>query len=158
MLDALRNFVRRLGEPEPARRFDADDMRLALAALLVHAMAVDAVVSETERGKLRDLLGRQLGIAGQDLEALIVEAQAADEQAVDLYGFTRIIKRQMSAEERVRVVDDLWEIAFADGSSHEFEENLIWRVAELLGVSREDRIASRRAVAKNKSAGEEDTG
>ena len=42
----------------------------------------------------------------------------------------------MSEEERIRVVENLWEIVFADGESHEFEENLVWRVAELLGVNR----------------------
>jgi uncharacterized tellurite resistance protein B-like protein len=58
----------------------------------------------------------------------------------------------MSEDERVRVVENLWEVVFADGESHEFEENLVWRVAELLGVHRRDRIAVKLAVAENKSA------
>jgi uncharacterized tellurite resistance protein B-like protein len=49
-------------------------------------------------------------------------------------------------------VENLWEIVFADGASHEFEENLVWRVAELLGVSRQDRIAKKRAVAETSSS------
>jgi uncharacterized tellurite resistance protein B-like protein len=50
------------------------------------------------------------------------------------------------------VVEDLWDIVFADGKSHEFEENLVWRAAELLGVGREERIARKRAVTENKLA------
>jgi uncharacterized tellurite resistance protein B-like protein len=49
-------------------------------------------------------------------------------------------------------------MVFADGDSHEFEENLVWRVAELLSVSREDRIAKRRAVAENRSLPQGDAG
>ena len=64
----------------------------------------------------------------------------------------------MSEEERIRVIENLWEIAFADGASHEFEENLVWRVAELLGVNRRDRIARKLAVAENKSAGRDNGG
>jgi uncharacterized tellurite resistance protein B-like protein len=54
----------------------------------------------------------------------------------------------------VRVVENLWEVVYADGASHEFEENLVWRVAELLAVNRRDRIAARRQVVENGSAGD----
>ena len=147
MLDALRKFVRKLGGAEPERHFGEDDQRLALAALLVHVMTVDGAVSESERAKLRDLLGRTFGLRGDDLERLIADAIAAEHDAVDLYRFTSVLKRQMSEADRIRVVENLWEIVFADGCSHEFEENLVWRVSELLAVARHDRIAGKRSAA-----------
>jgi uncharacterized tellurite resistance protein B-like protein len=152
MIDALRKFVRKLGGPEPQRHFGDDDQRLALAALLVHVMTIDGGVSEPERAKLRDLLGRTFGLKGDDLEGLIADAVAAEQEAVDLYRFTSVLKRQMSEAERVRVVENLWEIVFADGESHEFEENLVWRVSELLAVNRHDRIAGKRAAAADRPA------
>ena len=151
MLDALRNLVRRLGGEDEPRRFGEDDARLALAALLVHCMIVDGVVSERERSVLRDLLTRNFGLSGADLDTLVHDASQAEREAVDLYRFTSVLKRQMDEEQRIRVVESLWEIVFADGRSHEFEENLVWRVAELLGVHRRDRIARKLAVAENKS-------
>jgi len=158
MIEALRKFVRGFAAPEPKRRFGDDDHRLALAALLVHCMAIDGAVSEAESAKLRDLLGRTFGLAGDDLRGLIAEAIAAEREAVDLYRFTSVLKRQMSEAERIRVVENLWEIVFADGGSHEFEENLVWRVSELLAVNRHDRIASKREAAENSTSGDKESG
>ena len=146
MIDALRSFMRRLGAAEPERHFGEDDQRLALAALLVHCMAIDGAVSEAERAKLEDLLGRTFGLSGDDLQVLVADAIRAEQEAVDLYRFTSVLKRQMSETDRIRVVENLWEIVFADGASHEFEENVVWRIAELLGVNRQDRIAKKFAV------------
>ncbi len=151
MIGALRDFIRRLGAEDDTKHFDPNDTRLALAALLVHSVAIDGVVSEEERAKLRDLLSRNFGVTGEDLDLLIADATEAEREAVDLYRFTSVLKARMSADERIRVVENLWEMAFADGRTHEFEENLIWRVAELLGVNRRDRIAMKFRVAENKS-------
>jgi len=152
MLDALRDFMRRLGrEADAGRHFSADDSRLAVAALLVHAVAIDSVASDKERAKLRELLTRNFGLSGDDLDLLIEDAAAAESEAVDLYRFTSVIKRGASHDARIRVIENLWEMAYADGVSSEFEENLIWRVAELLGVSPRDRIAMKQRVTENKS-------
>lgn len=151
MLDALRNFVRQLGAEETKHQFDDSDVRLALAALLIHCMAIDGVVDDTERAKLRHLISRNYDLSPQDLDQLIADAGAAERESVDLYRFTSVLKRHMTEEERIRVIEDLWEIVYADGTSHEFEENLVWRVAELLGVNRRDRIARKHAVQGNDS-------
>jgi len=148
MFNALRDFVRQIGQKPEAQHYSNDDRRLALAALLVHCMAVDGVVDDVEREKLRVLLADEFGLAGDDLETLVSEAIAADDEAVDLYRFTSVLTRNLAAEDRVHVVEQLWEIVFADGKVHEFEENLVWRVAELLGVARHDRLAMKFTVAK----------
>jgi uncharacterized tellurite resistance protein B-like protein len=148
MLNALRDFMKSLtGENEPKKHFDETDVRLALAALLAHAMSIDGADDDVERAKMRAVLEQEYQIAGDDLDMLIDEAIKADDEAVDLYGFTSILKRNMEAEQRVRVVEHLWEMVYADGKVHEFEDNLVWRIAELLGVERRDRIAKRSQVA-----------
>ena len=150
MLDSIRDLVRRLSAPETHVHFEAEDSRLAVAALLVHLMTIDGAVAEEERAMLRALLTRKFGLSGADLDLLIDDAIAAENEAVDLYRFTSVLKRYLSEEERIRVIEALWEIAYADGASHEFEENLVWRVSELLGVSARDRISRRLSVAENK--------
>jgi len=150
MLDAFRDFVRWFGGEQKARHLSQDDSRLALAALLIHCTSIDGGESDAERWMVRELLTRNYGISGADLDTLIADAETAEREAVDLYRFTSVIKRQTSEEERIQVVENLWQIVFADGKSHEFEENLLWRVAELLGVNRRDRIARKQAVAENK--------
>jgi uncharacterized tellurite resistance protein B-like protein len=150
MIAELRNFIRRFSQPEV--HFGDDDARLALASLLVHCTGIDGTVSETEQAALREVLTRHLRLPAEDVEVLIADATEAEREAVDLYRFTSVLKRQMSEAERMHAIEQLWEIAYADGKSHEFEENLVWRVAELLGVNPRDRIARKRAVAENKSA------
>ena len=140
MLSSIRQFLAELtGAPEP-RQFGEEDHRLAAAALLFHATAVDGSVSEEERAKLRDLLKRRFGLDDADTDDLVVAAEAADSEAVDLYGFTSVLKRRLDESERERIVAMMWELVYADGKVHEFEDNLIWRVAELLGVSSQTRI------------------
>ncbi len=158
MLDALRDIFRKVSGTDEKAHFDPDDTRLSLAALLIHCMVIDGAISDRERETLRSLLSRSFGLQGADLDTLIADAFAAEQEAVDLYRFTSVLKRQLTVEQRVRVVENLWEMVFADGDSHEFEENLVWRVAELLSVSREDRIAKRRAVAENRSVPQGDSG
>lgn len=148
MLDLFRSLIRKIETPEP--HFGDDDARLAVAALLVHCSGIDGSVSLAERVTLRELLQRAFGLPQEQLDLLIADAIAAEQDAVDLYRFTSVLKRQMSEAERIRVVESLWELVYADGVSHEFEENLVWRVAELLGVSSRDRIATKRAATERK--------
>jgi uncharacterized tellurite resistance protein B-like protein len=157
MLDALRDFVRRLGTADEEHHVEADDSRLALAALLVRCMVIDGTVSDAERATLRDVLLSNFTLSDTDLDTLIADAAQAEHEAVDLYRFTSVLKRQMSEDERIRAIELLWEMVYADRTSHEFEENLVWRVAELMGVDRRDRIAKKRAVAENRRTDREDS-
>jgi uncharacterized tellurite resistance protein B-like protein len=135
------------GEREDA--ISEDRCRLAAAALLFHVTAIDGVVSEDERLLLRDLLKRRFELGEADVDELIGAAEAADREAVDLYGFTSVLKRQLDAKDRERIVEMMWELVFADGKVHEFEDNLVWRAAELLGVSSQARIRLKHAVRAN---------
>jgi len=148
MLGALRDLFRRLGADDESEHYRPSDERLALAALLVRASAIDGVSSEEERAKLRDLLARKFDLSGDELDVLVEDAIAAEADAVDLYRFTSVLKSSMSEDERIRVIENLWEVVYADGKSDEFEENLVWRVAELLAVNRRDRIAAKREAAE----------
>ena len=92
------------------------------------------------------LLAARYGLEPDGIDDLIEAAEAADKEAVDLYGFTSILKRRLDASERERIVEMMWQLVFADGKVHEFEDNLIWRVAELLGVSSQTRIRLKQAA------------
>ena len=144
MIAAIRQFLAELaGERSPAR-FGEDDYRLAAAALLVHVIAIDGVVSDEERAKLREILRERFALSSEETDALIAAATSADNEAVDLYGFTSVLKRHYDEAGRDRIVEMMWELTFADGTLHEFEDNLIWRVAELLGVSTRTRVRLKR--------------
>jgi uncharacterized tellurite resistance protein B-like protein len=154
LFDAIRNFVADLASGDKQVGGFADhELRVATAALLIHAAAVDGNVSDAERGKLQGLLKQRFDLDDAAARELIEQGTAADEKAVDLYHFTHLLNRSLDDSERVRMVEMMWTIAYVDGAASEFEDNLIWRVADLLGVSSTERIALRHRVAAQRSNG-----
>ncbi|MBA5778676.1 TerB family tellurite resistance protein [Stappia sp. F7233] len=149
MLSSIKRFIRQVTLGENGRLgFAEDDHRLAAAALLVHVIAVDGIVDDEERVALKKVLRSAYSLTEEAADELIREAHQRDNEAVDLYGFTSVLKRKLPIEERLKVVEMMWELVYADGTVHEFEDNTIWRVAELLGVSSRDRLSLRRKVAR----------
>lgn len=135
----------------PPGAFASDDARVAVAALLVHMIRIDGVVTDDETVSVRAALDTQFGLSGDALDDVIAEATRRDDEAVDLYGFTSILKLKLSEEERVEVIELLWRAVFADGVVNELEDNMVWRTAELLGVSSRDRMILRKRVASNQA-------
>ncbi len=141
MLNALRTFLAELsGDSGDKRLFSPDDHRLASAALLFHVIAIDGTVADSERQRLHDLLQQRYGLDAAETEELMREAEIADQEAVDLFQFTRVIKERLDLPDREAIIAMMWDLVFQDGALHEFEDNTIWRVADLIGVSREARI------------------
>ena len=132
---------------QPAPRFDAN---LAAAALMVRVIAADGVIEPAEILRMRQVLLSHYDLTPAEADELIVEARAADEDAIDLYGFTSVLKSEMDEAERLALVEDLWEMVYADGHLHENEDNVVWRVAELLGITSDKRIALKVRVKKRR--------
>jgi uncharacterized tellurite resistance protein B-like protein len=148
MFDALKSFIAELsGSGAAEKSFEEDDYRLAAAALLVHVAAADGATDEAERRRLKAVIEERFGLDDAATARLIEKAEQSDRDAVDFYQFTSVLKRSLDEDGRLRVVEMMWEIAFADGKLHEVEDNTIWRVAELLGVSARDRVLLRQRVA-----------
>jgi uncharacterized tellurite resistance protein B-like protein len=149
MLESLKNFLADLaGGTKPQDLFDVDDYRLASAALLIHVVTIDGNMSDAERRKLHAMLQSTFGLDDATTVELIDAASAADREAVDLYHFTRLINRSLDEDGRRRMVEMMWEMVYADGRVTEFEENVLWRASDLLGVSARERIELRRRVAE----------
>ena len=147
MLDEIRRLFAELhGGDKHSSHFDGDDYRVAAAALLVHVATLEHDLTGPARQKLRDLLMAQFSLTGALTDELIEAALAADREAVDFYHFTHLLMRTLDEQGRLRVVEMLWKMAFADGAISEFEDNMMWGVADLLAVSPRDRIALRQQV------------
>ena len=147
MLDTLKMLFGDLAGGGRQNRFEENDYRLAAAALLVHATVIDGKVAPVERTRLHAILKHRFDLDDAATDELIATATVMEGEAVDLYHFTSLLNRSLDEEGRRRVVEMMWEIAYADGKVDEFEDNLIWRVADLLGVSSRERISLREQVA-----------
>jgi len=127
MFETFKTFISDFveGEKHPSQ-FADDDYRLAAAALLVHAAAIDGEMSQRERDKLRSVIKQRFALNDQAADELIAKATEAEHESVDLYHFTRLLNRSLNEPGRARVIEMMWEIVFADGQRDELEDNLLW--------------------------------
>jgi uncharacterized tellurite resistance protein B-like protein len=153
MLDGLRQFIADVVSPAHGNR-DLDDTgyRLAATALLIHVIAIDGEPSEVEKRKLHSLLEAHFGLDRGTADQLIASATLVEGEAVDLYHFTSVIMRSVNEQGRLRIVEMMWELVYADGRVSEFEDNVVWRAADLLGVSSRERIDLKHRVASRESS------
>lgn len=151
MLDRLRQFISDVVSPSDRQRtFDETDYRLAATALLIHVISLDGEPSEVETRKLHALLELRFQLDAGTADKLIAEAMRAEGEAVDMYHFTRVIMRSVDEAGRLRIIEMMWELVYADGHASEFEDSVVWRAADLLGVSSRDRIDLKRQVSGQK--------
>lgn len=128
---------------------DDDELPLAAAALLVEAASLDEDFSDRERQTIIALLEERFGLTPNAAQTLVDRASTAVAESTQLYGFTRVIKDQLQPEERIRIIEMLWEVAYADGRIDPYEAGLVRRVAGLLFVpDRESGEAKHRVLAR----------
>ncbi|WP_152047020.1 tellurite resistance TerB family protein [Aureimonas psammosilenae] len=154
MFEALKDFLRSVGLNADGRPAPVRDPRVAAAALLCHVAEADGVVSDGERRQLVAALATEFGLSEAEATSIARAGREADAEAVDLFHFTGILMHALSEEQRVRFVSLLWEVVYSDGKVHELEDNVIWRIAELLGVSTRERMLAKRAVLGREPADE----
>ena len=154
MLDGLRQFIADIVSPgaPQGRAFDDNDYRLAATALLIHVISLDGEPSALEQRKLHGLIESRFRLDPGTADRLIATATRVEGDAVDLYHFTSVIMREVDDAGRLKIVEMMWEIAYADGAATEFEDNVVWRAADLLGVSSRDRIDLKHRVAASREA------
>jgi uncharacterized tellurite resistance protein B-like protein len=151
MLDGLRQFLADVVSPHAnEHRFDDNGYQLAATALLIHVVSLDGEPSEVEKAKLHSLIETRFGLDRGTADHLIKSATLVEGEAVDLYHFTSVIMRSVDEAGRIRIVEMMWELVFADGNVTEFEDNVVWRAADLLGVSSRDRMELKHQVASRR--------
>ncbi|MEO3389398.1 TerB family tellurite resistance protein [Mesorhizobium sp. CAU 1741] len=154
MLDRLKSFFGTLSEAAPRAEFGTDDPRVAAAALMFHVMEADGVRDQIEHTRMREMLSQAYAISGQELDEIVTAGDAAHNEAIDLFAFTSVLNRGLDAASKVEFIGLLWEMVYADGELHELEDNIVWRVAELIGVSQRERVEMRQKVRDRRGLGE----
>lgn len=125
------------------------ELRRAVAALMIQAARLDENFDTRERAAILDLAARRFGLAPAEGEALLAEAEAHLDGRQALHGYTRVVKQAFDYDERVELLEMLWEVVYTDGELHHYESNLMRRLAGLLQVEDRDSGAARkRAVAR----------
>ncbi len=154
MLDRIQAFLHTLTAPHHTEDFAPDDPRVAFVALCFQVMEADGNVSEKEQQKFRQLVRERYDLTDERLKALIEVGREAGSEAVDYYRFTTDLRRHLlNEDDRVELLGILWDIVYADGQRSEIEDHVIWRIADLLGVSARDRVLQRQQAAARSTTG-----
>jgi uncharacterized tellurite resistance protein B-like protein len=142
MFEALNRLFQK-----PETELSRHDPKLAVAALLVHLAAVDGQMKEEERKAIKGVLQDHYDMDEASVDRLVREAALRDAEAVDFYKFTSALS-SLEIEDRIEIVRMMWQVVFADKKNHELEDNMVWRIAELIGVSARDRTVLRNQIGK----------
>ncbi len=148
MLKRIQALFQSPTEETPEKAFD--DVKLAAAALLVCAATMDDVYGKDEQAKIREVLKSFLELSEEETEELIALAETEEQRAVGLHRWSQTLKDAYEVEERAKLIEQLWEIVYADGELHDYEASLLRRVAGLIYVpDREAGLARKRVLARH---------
>ncbi len=123
-----------------------EEKQLAAAALMVEAARLDSDFDDTERSRIETLLQGHFSLSSEEARDLLAAGEAASDDSIQWQGFTRSIKDGFDQEERVAIIEMLWEVAYADGELHDYEASLIRRVTGLLYVPDRESGEARKRV------------
>ncbi|WP_297774034.1 TerB family tellurite resistance protein [uncultured Roseovarius sp.] len=138
-------FLNRLFQPEPDP-LDDGDARLALTALLVRVARSDGDYAASEIIRITRIVEARYNLSHDAAEALRMDAETLESEAPDTVRFTRAIKDAVPYEERVAVIEALWQVALADGERESHEDSLLRLVSNFLGISDRDSALARQRV------------
>ena len=148
MFERIRRLLDKDASGTPPTPSPEDELRMASACILVEAALIDGHVDEREMEHIHDVLGQHFDLQAEEVQVLVAEATRIADDAVCWHRFTRVLRSEFDAEERLIMMQQLWQVVLADGELHAFEDSLIRRIAGLLHIDDSDRaLARRRAQA-----------
>ena len=146
MLERLKNlFQPDHGQPPPGKHA-FDELQLAAAALMVEAATMDAEFRDDERTRIVQLVQDRFELSAEEADDLVEEAEKKAAESVAWQGFTQAIKDGFDHDERIQLIEMLWEVVYTDGQLHDYEASLLRRITGLLYVSDRDSGDARKRV------------
>ena len=145
MLKSIQNIFRHRNQ-EVSDSSEIYQRELAYASLLVEVIKSDDKFDDRERAKLLDVLSKKLKIRDDELQNFAELAKQKSDESTSLYEFTREINDKYEYDEKVKLIEDLWRIAYSDGQLDKYEDYVIRKIADLIYVTHSDFIKSKLSV------------
>ena len=150
MLKKIKEHISNLGnEPNEKAVQEQEETEIinnACAALLIETALADKVFNEEELASMKQTLNKVYKVDEKDIEELINESKRKVSESTSLYEYTRLINDLCDYEDKIRLISNLWSIAFADQHLDKYEEYLIRKISDLLHVSHKDFIQQKLLV------------
>ena len=151
MIDLIKKFF---GPAEQAQE-RTHDIRIATCALLLEMANIDGEFSKLERERILSFVKEDYDLSDEQAQALIDTSHAELEGSVDLWQFTNLINKNYSMEEKIRIIEMIWRIAYADARLDKHEDYLVHKVARLLHLTNQQLIEAKLKVKQEMNWGKQ---
>jgi uncharacterized tellurite resistance protein B-like protein len=150
MIDLFEKFFHKrvVDARKEKKDVDARDIRIAACAILIEMANIDGKFSQSERENIIFALKGEYELGDEDAVSLIDAATDELKNSVDLWHFTNLINQNYSIEERLRIVETIWRIAYTDGKLDKYEDYLAHKVANLLRLTHKQLIEAKLKTLK----------
>jgi len=142
MLSKISAFFQSLGEDD-GQQGDVISLEIACSVLLCEVMLADGQLDNAEQKKLNNIISEQFKLSDSEVAEIIEHSLALCENATDFYQFTSKINENYSLEQRIKMLDLLWQVAYADGELASIEEHIIRKIADLLHLRHSEYIQTK---------------
>ena len=147
MLKAIKQFFEdHIGQIEEQSEDSEHRLQVATAALLIEIARADFHVEDQELEQIAAALKAKFALPTQEVSELMALATEEAKQAISYYEFTSLINKQFSFEQKVKVIELMWQVAYADDHLQKYEEAMIRKISDLLYVPHSDFIAAKHKV------------
>jgi len=143
MLDSIRNFFEQYVSAPAARGDAGRSIDVAAAVLLIEVARMDGVIRDAEREAVVHAVRARSGLTAEEAATLVGLAEEQARQATDYYQFTSLINKHFSQEQKERLIERMWQVAYADADPSVHEAHLVRKIADLLYVSHRAYIAAK---------------
>jgi len=138
------NFIKNLFKKENSKSdtvsFEPTELQIAVSKILVRTAKIDDEFHILEEQKILELLNKYFSLNDEDSKNLMELGISEEKSATDLYAYTNTIKKSLELNERKKIIEMMWQIIVTDDNFDPYENNLVWRVAELIGISTRERV------------------
>ena len=142
------NFIKNLFKKESSKSdtvsFEPTELQIAVSKILVRTAKIDDEFHILEEQKILELLTKYFSLNDEDSKNLMELGISEEKSATDLYAYTNTIKKSLELNERKKIIEMMWQIIVTDDNFDPYENNLVWRVAELIGISTRERVQIRK--------------
>jgi uncharacterized tellurite resistance protein B-like protein len=145
MVFSIKKFFEKHIQPTSDRTDEVSEhsIQVATAALLIEMMKADGKVSEDERKTVMQTIQSKFNLTDEETKSLKELAKEKAKKATDYYEFTSLIHKSLSYEQKVEIIEHLWEIAFTDKHIDKHEEYMVRKIADLIYVEHKDFIEAK---------------
>ncbi len=141
-------LIERFKHSADEKKEEHDPLRLATAAVLLDIAYADGTFTPAEDGNIVDYLRRTFALDEPDAQELIEAAAEIRGRTIDYFAITNFIRKSLSLDDRIEIVKTMWRMAYSDGRLTDYENYLVRKLSDLLGIEHHVMIDAKVAVLR----------